>query len=255
NGLGNDGGHVGRWLTDTPGIGIDAFIPDLVTTGHSVGAQSGHVYLPWIPDTPASPIPRGYHIEVRSDAGPPIASSIREIERFAGGGGLGVTLKNAYREHYGRVVTLAGRGEMIPNSQSYCALDPSVVDRWGIPVLRFHWAWGEHERVQAVHMRARMHAIIDAMGGVMLTGGPWVDAHGMPRPGSMSHEVGCVRMGISPDRSALDASCTVHGVRNLVVADGGPFVSHPNKNPTWTIMALAWRTTGSLIARSRRRDL
>jgi len=28
----------------------------------------------------------------------------------------------------------------------------------------------------------------------------------------------------------------------LFVADGGPFVSQADKNPTWTILALAWRT-------------
>jgi len=27
------------------------------------------------------------------------------------------------------------------------------------------------------------------------------------------------------------------------VADGGPFTSQADKNPTWTIMALSWRTS------------
>jgi hypothetical protein len=27
------------------------------------------------------------------------------------------------------------------------------------------------------------------------------------------------------------------------VADGGPFVTQADKNPTWTILALAWRTS------------
>jgi choline dehydrogenase-like flavoprotein len=33
-----------------------------------------------------------------------------------------------------------------------------------------------------------------------------------------------------------------HDVKNLFVADGAPFVSQADKNPTWTILALAWRT-------------
>jgi len=32
-------------------------------------------------------------------------------------------------------------------------------------------------------------------------------------------------------------------VNNLFVADGGPFVSQADKNPTWTILALAMRTS------------
>ena len=40
----------------------------------------------------------------------------------------------------------------------------------------------------------------------------------------------------------LNAHCQAHDVPNLFVADGGPFVSQADKNPTWTILALAWRT-------------
>jgi len=32
-------------------------------------------------------------------------------------------------------------------------------------------------------------------------------------------------------------------VKNLFVADGGPFVSQADKNPTWTILALSMRTS------------
>jgi choline dehydrogenase-like flavoprotein len=41
-------------------------------------------------------------------------------------------------------------------------------------------------------------------------------------------------------------------VKNVFVADGGPFVSQADKNLTWTIMALAWRTS-EYIADERRR--
>ena len=34
---------------------------------------------------------------------------------------------------------------MIPNEHSYCEIDPEVVDRWGIPVLRFHFKWTDYE--------------------------------------------------------------------------------------------------------------
>jgi hypothetical protein len=36
------------------------------------------------------------------------------------------------------------------------------------------------------------------------------------------------------------------------VADGGPFVSQADKNPTWTILALAMRT-GEYIADQRKK--
>ena len=38
-----------------------------------------------------------------------------------------------------------------------------------------------------------------------------------------------------------------HEVDNLFVVDGGPFVSQADKNPTWTILALSWRTSEYII--------
>ena len=54
---------------------------------------------------------------------------------------------------------------MIPNEHSYCEIDPGAVDQWGIPVLRFHWKWSEHEIKQARHMHQTFVNIIEAMGG------------------------------------------------------------------------------------------
>jgi hypothetical protein len=53
------------------------------------------------------------------------------IQRFTGYdvggreiGGYGATLKNDYRRFYGATVSFSGRGEMIPNENSYCEIDP-----------------------------------------------------------------------------------------------------------------------------------
>jgi hypothetical protein len=40
-----------------------------------------------------------------------------------------------------------------------------VKDKWGIPVLRFHWKWSEHETRQAAHMQRTFAQVIEAMGG------------------------------------------------------------------------------------------
>ena len=59
-------------------------------------------------------------------------------------------------------------------------------------------------------------------------------------------------MGDDPATSVLNRNCQAHAVKNLFVADGGPFVSQADKNPTWTILALAMRT-GEYIAAERKR--
>jgi choline dehydrogenase-like flavoprotein len=44
-------------------------------------------------------------------------------------------------------------------------------------------------------------------------------------------------------------------VKNLFVTDGAPFVSNADKNPTLSILALAWRTTDYLLAEMKRGNL
>ena len=39
----------------------------------------------------------------------------------------------------------------------------------------------------------------------------------------------------------LNGYCQTHEMKNLFVMDGASFASNPDKNPTLTINALAWR--------------
>ncbi len=166
------------------------------------------------------------------------------IQRFNGVGGYGKSLKDDYRRFYGATVNFAGRGEMIPNDDTYCEIDPSVVDTYGIPVLRFHARFSEHEINQAKHMQETFREIIHEMGGTPLTPMPSREAlYGLEPVGRIIHEVGTTRMGNDPQTSVLNANCQAHDVKNLFVADGGPFVVNAHKNCTWTILALAMRTS------------
>ena len=67
--------------------------------------------------------------------------------------------------------------------------------------------------------------------------------YGIAAGGQIIHELGGARMGNDPSTSVVNGNCQAHEVKNLFLADGAPFVSQADKNPTWTIMALAWRTS------------
>ena len=84
--------------------------------------------------------------------------------------------------------------------------------------------------------------------------GPEAD-YGLAVGGLIIHEAGATRMGKDPKTSVLNAQCQAHDVRNVFVADGGPFVSQADKNLTWTIMALAWRTAEFIAAERKRGSL
>ena len=144
---------------------------------------------------------------------------------------------------------------MIPNENCYAILDDNVKDQWGIPVLRFHWKWSEHERRQAAHMQKTFAAIIEAMGGrvngqVMTDGAKAIEAGG-----SIIHEVGGAIMGADAGQSVTNRWCQTWDVKNLFVTDGAVFASNADKNPTLTIMAIAWRAADHILALMRRREL
>ena len=257
NGLANGSGAVGRYLTDTPGTRIRAYIPKLagLPAHNEDGAGGLHLYMPWWLDNRKLDFPRGYHFEFGGGRNMPGYGFMGGIHR-ANGGGYGQKLKEDYRRYYGSFVSFAPRGEMIPNAGSYCELDPEAVDRYGIPILRFHWKWSEYETLQMRHAHVTAREIIDRMGGKVLGTMPTRDQDfGIQPGGEIIHEAGTTRMGESPATSVLNRNGQAHEVKNLFVADAGPFVTNPHKNATWTIMALAWRTADFIAAESRKGTL
>jgi choline dehydrogenase-like flavoprotein len=253
-GLANSSGTVGKYLTDTTGTDIAGYIPAMENhVPHNEDGVGGmHVYMPWWLDNAKLNFPRGYHIEVWGGLYAPGAGFMGGIHRYPPGGGYGQKLKDDYRKYYGATIGFSGRGEMIPNADSYCELDPSVVDRYGIPVLRFHWKWTDHEYGQVRHMQETFRALVAEMGGQVFSPMPTREqGYNISTGGAIIHELGCTIMGSDKTKSVLNANCQAHDCRNLFVADGGPFVSQADKNPTWTILALSWRTS-DYIAQQRK---
>jgi choline dehydrogenase-like flavoprotein len=257
NGLANGSGAVGRYLTDTVGTDRMAFFPQL---DHGIrynedGTGGLHLYMPWTKDNRKLDFPRGYHIEFWGGQGMPGFGYGWGIHKW-NGGGYGKSLKADYRRLHGATIGFSGRGEMIPNGDSYCEIDEDRVDRWGIPVLRFHWKWTDYEIKQAKHMHETFARIIDELGGQPLGAMPGADEdHGISVGGEIIHEVGTTRMGTSPRTSVLNEWCQAHEVKNLFVADGGPFTTNADKNVTWTILALAMRTSEHIADERKKGNL
>jgi len=249
HGLANSSGVVGKYLTDTVGTDVAGYIPAMESMPpHNEDGAGMHIYMPWWLDNSKLDFPRGYHIEVWGGRRMPSFGFMSGIHNYPEGGGYGKSLKDQYRRYYGATIGFSGRGEMIPNENCYCELDPEVKDQWGIPVLRFHWQWSEYEINQVRHMQETFRALIEDMGGKVFTPMPGRDrGYGIANGGRIIHELGVTRMGDDPNTSVVNRWCQAHDVKNLFVADGGPFVSQPDKNPTWTILALAWRTADHIV--------
>jgi len=261
NGLANSSGVVGKYLHDSTGASRGGLVPMLLDRPryNEDGVGGAHIYSPWWLDNKKLDFPRGYHIEYWGGLGMPAYGFGWDLDAMRGivpdrdgktreAGGYGASLKDDYRRFYGAFIGMAGRGEPVPREDNYCEIDPNVVDKYGIPVLRFHYKWSDYERLQAKHMHETFEEIIREMGGIPLGEKPGPERdYGLNAPGEIIHEVGTIRMGNDPNTSALNKWQQAHDVKNLFVTDAAPFVSQGDKNCTWTILALSMRASRHIV--------
>ncbi len=252
-GLANSSGVVGKYLTDTTGTGVSGFIPKMVdhVPHNEDGVGGAHIYMPWWLDNAKLDFPRGYHIEMGGGLDSPgygFMGGIQELSagrrlRQAAQGRLSPLLRRVgrilrpRRDDPQRRLLLRARsrrrgpvghsGAPLPLEVERPRAEPGEAHAGDLP--RAHRRDGRHG-VRPMPTREQGYGI----------------AHG----GQIIHELGCVIMGSDPDKSALNANCQAHDCKNLFVADGGPFVSQADKNPTWTILALSMRTS-EYIAQQR----
>ncbi|WP_395810812.1 GMC family oxidoreductase [Daejeonella sp.] len=269
NGLANSSGMVGKYLHDSTGASRGAFIPQLMDREryNEDGVGGLHLYIPWWLDNKKLDFARGYHIEFWGGLGMPSYGFGFGMENTNGkypgkdgkmkaAGGYGASLKDDYRRYYGSTVGFAGRGESIPRIENYCEIDPGVVDKYGIPVLKFNYNWTDQEVKQAKHMQDTFEELIHSMGGIANGEKPGEDRkYGLEAPGRIIHEVGTTRMGNDRNTSVLNKYNQAHDVRNLFVVDGGAFVSQADKNPTWTILALSMRASEYIVDQLKKQNI
>lgn len=264
NGLGNSSDVVGKYLHDSTGSSRAGFVPDLMNRKVSYnedGVGGMHVYSPWWGDNSKLDFPRGYHIEIGGGMGNPnygFGMNPNEFNKFFGlpVGGYGDSLRADVKKYYGSVVGMAGRGEGIARKENYCEIDPTTVDDYGIPILKFNYKWSDLEVKQAKHMQDTFEEIIHNMGGEPMGEKPGKDRdYGLNAPGAIIHEVGTTRMGNDPKTSVTNKFNQLHDVDNVFIVDAGPFVSQADKNCTWTIMALSWRASDYIIEQLKQQNI
>jgi choline dehydrogenase-like flavoprotein len=269
NGLANSSDVVGRYLHDSTGAAVGGVLPQLFDRKryNEDGVGGLHVYSPWWLDNKKLDFPRGYHIEYWGGQGMPSYGFNWGIENLNGkylvhgkqkeAGGYGKSLKEDHRFFYGAGVGMAGRGEAIPLYDNRCTIDDNVVDKFGIPVLKFNVKWTDHEIKQAKHMKETFKEVMHNMGAVVTWGGDDDEKNnwGLSKPGEIIHEAGTVRMGNNPKTSALNKFNQAHDCKNLFVVDGSAFVSQADKNITWTILALCMRACDYIIDEKKKGNL
>lgn len=260
-GVGNSSGLVGKYLHDSTGAGLGGFLPQLLDRKryNEDGVGSVHIYSPWWQGDKKLDFARGYHIEYWGGMRMPSYGSQQGVHNYNNkvpridgqeqeSGGYGAALKQDFRRFYGASVGMDGRGTAIARKENYCEIDPSRVDKFGIPILKFNYKWSNEEVMQAKHMIDTFQEIMHNMGAVITSNIPTADTmYGLASPGKIIHEGGTTRMGNDPKTSVLNKWGQAHDCPNLYVVDAGPFVQQGDKNLTWTILALSMRTAEYIL--------
>jgi choline dehydrogenase-like flavoprotein len=247
NGIANSSGHVGHnFCEHVMGPGITGMVKELVGVAPTLDdGKPGGFYVPRFRNvTDKQPdFIRGYGFEGGS------GFSIFPDNAW-NTPGFGGQFKKTVRDHAGAFIGMGGFGEVLARYENAVDLDPEVKDAWGIPVLRFNYQFGDNERKMCADMANAAREMFE-QAGIEVIG---VDKTILTEGWSI-HELGTARMGTDPRTSVLNQFQQSHDVKNLFVVDGSSHVSASCQNPTWTIMALAWRSCDHLADEFQRGNL
>jgi len=246
-GLGNSSGTLGRYLMEHVAFNnIAGFFPQLAgrPTTNDDGPGESCLYVPRYNygRQDKKKYLRGWRLDFYSGCGEGPGPG-------AGLPGFGSAYKKRIKELYPAAVSMGGYGEGLALSSNYVEIDPGGLrDRFGIPQVRFHTN-AEYDHAFAIldEMYGQIEEILRAAGAEIF---PYKKVSPYPL-GSVTHEAGGCRMGDDPRTSVLDAWNRCHDVKNLLVVDASCFVTHPEKQITHTIMALAYRASDRLAEEFR----
>ncbi|MBO0797677.1 MAG: GMC family oxidoreductase, partial [Blastocatellia bacterium] len=246
-GIGNSSGHVGHnFCEHVMGPGVEGIYKKKIGAPRTLDdGRPGGFYVPRFRNLSEKHpnFIRGYGFEG--------GSGISMFPDDAiGMPGYGASYKKTVRDYAGAYISMGGFGEVLSRYENQVEIDPNIKDRWGVPVLRFNYKFGDNEKKMCEDMAATAQEMFEAAGFEIVS----VNRR-MLTEGWSIHELGTARMGADPKKSVLNQFQQSHDVKNLFVVDGSSHVSASCQNPTWTIMALCWRSCDHLAEEFKKGNL
>lgn len=243
-GLSNNHGQVGRHYMahwdGWAGVSVDALFPFDLNTWYGLPAQ-GTCVDDWADDNfdhTGLGFIGGANLHVYTELHPIEASG---MNTFGKAPPFGSAWKKFIRENGGRRAKCYVQTSSFPYETGYLDLDDAVKDPLGQPVIRITiGGTKENERRAGQFAQNKMEEWYRAAGAIEVTKGNPVGA------GLSTHTYGGTRMGDNPETNVVNRWGFSHEAGNLGMLGGSVFGTSGARNPTLTIMALAWRTADYL---------
>ena len=122
-------------------------------------------------------------------------------------------------------------------------------------MLRFHWKWVDARDWARPRTCRKPRPKSSTRWAAAIPRKPQSGDKAIKQGGIIIHEVGGAIMGDDPAKSVTNSFGQCWDMKNLFITDGATLCSNADKNPTLTIMALAWRASDHMLGLMKRKEL
>ncbi len=242
--IGNSSGVMGHYLVDQMyGVSVVASVPEARDGKAPPGLMGGNAFIPRfrnLKKTEKSNFIKGYCVSIGSGG----SASPNFFPLY------GEELQQKLDSYANSCVSGGIFGERVARYENHVRIDPTVTDRWGIPVLHIEARDSDNERNLTKDAADTLEEWFHEAGWEIICKTDRVNP-----PGYSIHEVGTCRMGNNPKTSVLNKWSQSHDIKNLFVVDGASFVTAGWQNPTMTILSLSMRASEYLADQMRQQNV
>lgn len=158
----------------------------------------------------------------------------------------GVESLDGMRHAVRRMLRVVGPIQEMTSAESRVRVDPSVVDRFGNPVVVTSGSLHPEDARAQRFMSAKAKAWLEEAGAVRTAVG---ELGSLGQASTGQHQAGTCRMGDDPARSVTDPHGRVWGHDNLWITDASVHVTNGGVNPVLTVLATSLRTAEGIVRR------
>lgn len=232
NGLGNDNGLLGRYITFHNYRGSMTAEVDGFEDQYYYGRRPTQAIMPSYRNVYQQDSDADFQGKYLIAFG----ATRTGWQRGVGSELIGSDLKESMAKPGSWTIYMMMQGETVPRYENHVRLSETEKDPWGMPQLVTSVDYTANEENMLKDFHEQGSEMIALCGGKNIR----VNDSGQA-PGLDIHEVGGARMGNDPDTSILNKWNQIHGCKNVFVTDGAAFSSISVQNPSLTFMAITAR--------------